>query len=432
MIPRYEVEAISRIWTEEARWRRVLEVELALLAELEASGMAPRGTRAAFDGVKVDVERIHELELQTRHDLIAFCASITEQVSPESGRFFHHGVTSSDVLDSALALQLRDSLLIVERSLGSVLETLDARIEETRDLLCVGRSHGMSAEPMIFGQKFLSSRAEFTRRLRDVRHLIDSELTGQMSGAVGNHTFLDPAFEARALARLGLPVEPVSTQVVPRDRIALVLSIGALIASAIERISIEIRHLHHSDLAELHEGFRPGQKGSSVMPHKRNPISTENLCGLARVIRSHVEIGHQNSLLWHERDISHSSAERLVLPDHFGLLVYSLNRLASTLADLGIHREHIEHKVRLQFTCLSSRALHGLVEKNARPRDFLYSVVQDAAFRASDLDGFILRLQERCSQEGLQFDPGILSWNGVKQAYRNRFDEVLKRFREGL
>jgi adenylosuccinate lyase len=432
MIPRYEVEAISRIWTEDARWRRVLDVELALLAELEASGMAPPGTRAAFDGVRVDVQRVHEIESLTRHDLIAFCASIAEQVAPESGRFFHHGVTSSDVLDTALALQLRDSLVLVEQALTDLLKILDAKIEETRDLLCVGRSHGISAEPMIFGHKFLSSRAEFTRRLRDVKHLLASELTGQFSGAVGSHTFLDPAFEARALARLGLPVEPVSTQVIPRDRVALILSIGALIATAIERISIEIRHLHHSDIAEVHEGFRPGQKGSSVMPHKRNPVSTENLCGLARVIRSHADIGHQNALLWHERDISHSSAERLVLPDHFGLLVYSIERLGSTLAGLGIHRDFIENKVRLQFTCLSSRALHGLVERNASPRETLYSIVQESAFSASDLEGFILHLQERCSREGLQFDPETLSWNGIKQAYRNNFDEVLERFKECL
>jgi adenylosuccinate lyase len=432
MVPRYEVEAISRIWSEPARWQRVLEVELHLLAELEASGMAPAGTRVAFDAVRIDVPRIHELETLTRHDLLAFCASITEQVPTEAGRFFHYGVTSSDVLDTALALQLRDSLHIVERSLSSVLTSLDEKIEETRDLLCVGRSHGMSAEPMIFAHKFLSSRAEFTRRLRDVRHLIDSELTGQMSGAVGNHTFLDPSFESRVLARMGLPVEPVSTQVIPRDRVALVLSIGALIATAIERISIEIRHLHHSDVAEVHEGFRPGQKGSSVMPHKRNPVSTENLCGLARVIRSHVDIGHQDSLLWHERDISHSSAERIVLPDHFGLLVYSLDRLHSTLGSLGIHRDHIEGKVRQQFSCLSSRALHELVEKNVRPREALYAVVQESAFTATDLDDFTRRLQDRCDRDGLQFDPSILSWDGVKQAYRKNFDAVWMRFKEGL
>ncbi len=431
MIPRYEVEAISRIWSEEARWRRVLEVELHLLSELEASGVAPAGTRAAFDRVRIDVRRIHELESRIRHDLLSFCTSITEQVSAESARFFHYGVTSSDVLDTALSLQLRDSLNIVERSLSRVLDSLDAKIEETRDLLSVGRSHGMSAEPMIFAQKFLSSRAEFTRRLRDVRHLVNSELTGQISGAVGNHTFLDPAFESRVLARVGLPVEPVSTQVIPRDRIALVLSIGALIASAVERISIEIRHLHHSDIAEVHEGFLLGQKGSSVMPHKRNPVSTENLCGLARVIRSHVEIGHQDSLLWHERDISHSSAERLVLPDHFGLLVYSLDRLHSTLLGLGVHRDHIEKKLRLQFSCLSSRALHDLIEKNPRPREELYSLVQESAFTAADLEDFTRKLQDRCTEKGLHFDSSKLSWDGIKQEYRKNFDAVWKRFREG-
>lgn len=432
MIQRYEVEAISKIWSEESRWSRLLEVEFALLEELEAAGRAPSGTRKAFSSVQVRVDRIHELEGKTRHDVVAFCSSITEQVDPEFGRFFHYGVTSSDMLDTALSLQLRDSLTLVSSALERLISRLDQKIEQTRDLLALGRSHGMAAEPMIFAQKFLSSRAEFTRRLRDTRDLIHTELTGQLSGAVGSHTFLSPEFEARVMKRLELPVEPVSTQVIPRDRIARILSVGALTASAIERLALEIRHLHHSDIAEVHEGFREGQSGSSVMPHKKNPVSSENLCGLARVIRSHVEVGHQNSLLWHERDISHSSAERLILPDHFGLLVYSLDRLATTMESLVIHEDRIEGKVREQFACLSSRALHGLLENNGCSREILYGIVQDCAFRAKQLEEFIHLLRVRCEQEGLHFDPRTLDWSGVKQAYRTQFDLVLSRFREGL
>jgi adenylosuccinate lyase len=277
MINRYEVEAISRLWTDQARFERLLTVELALLEALEEQKIVPSGTRAAFSSVQVLPKRIEEIEMETKHDVIAFCSSVTEQVDPVHARYFHFGVTSSDVLDTALSLQVKDSLSVIINSIRELLLTLDQRIEDSRTTLAMGRSHGMSAEPMIFAQKFLSCRVEFERRLRDYEHLIQHEVTGQISGAVGNYTILSPEIEALTLSKLGLPIESVSSQVIPRDHLALITSIGALTASAIERMAIELRHLHHSDIGEVHEGFASGQKGSSTMPHKKKPCFEREL-----------------------------------------------------------------------------------------------------------------------------------------------------------
>ena len=432
MINRYEVEAISRLWTDQARFERLLTVELALLDALEEQKIVPPGTRAAFSSIQILPRRIEEIEQETKHDVIAFCTSVTEQVDPVHARYFHFGVTSSDVLDTALSLQVKDSLFIVMGAIRELLTVLDQRIEDTRTTLAVGRSHGMSAEPMVFAQKFLSSRVEFERRLRDYEHLIHHEVTGQISGAVGNYTILSPETEALTLKKLGLPIEPVSSQVIPRDHLALITSIGALTASAIERLAIELRHLHHSDIGEVHEGFSAGQKGSSTMPHKKNPVSSENLSGLARVIRSHQEIAQQNILLWHERDISHSSAERLYLPDHFGLLTYSLQRLSSTLRDLVIHTDTIEEKVRTEFKTLSSFILHTLLAQNTAPREVLYRLVQEASFQANDFQSFISSIQEKCVENKLNANLSLLSWDELKKFYVSRFNHVLNRTRSTL
>ena len=427
MIPRYEVKEVSRIWSEESRYSRFLEVEIALLEALEETGKIPKDTAAAFTKVVIKPERIQEIELITRHDVIAFCSSITEQVKPEAARYFHFGVTSSDILDTALSLQIKASVELLTHDLQKLIAALQARILETKDLLALGRSHGMAAEPMVFAQKLLSSRVELERRLRDYQHILAHEMTGQFSGAVGNYTVLTPEIENIALKKLGLPVESVSTQVIPRDRLGLVVSIGALTAAALERLAVEIRHLHHSDIAEVHEGFRAGQKGSSTMPHKKNPISSENITGLSRVIRSHLEIALENTVLWHERDISHSSAERLYLPDHFGLLSYSVRRMTSTIQDLEIHREAIEAKVLKNFTTLSSFILHKLIEQNAVTREELYAVVQTAAFQASSLEDFVSKIQSLLREKKLVADLASLNWAEIRTTYFKRFEETLKR-----
>ena len=427
MIPRYEIKDISEIWSDESRFEKLLHVERALLNALEEKGRIPSGTTKAFDSVKINPTRIREIEAITRHDVIAFCASITEQVKPESARYFHFGVTSSDILDTALSLQIRDSVTIIVSDLKKLITALDQKIDETKDLLTLGRSHGMSAEPMVFAQKFLSTRMEVSRRLRDYQHILDTEITGQISGAVGNYTVLTPEIESLALARLDLPVETVTSQVIPRDHLGLMVSIGALTASALERLAVEIRHLHHSDIAEVHEGFKSGQKGSSTMPHKKNPIASENITGISRVIRSHLDIALENIVLWHERDISHSSTERLYLPDHFGLVSYAVRRMTQTVIDLEVHRDFIESKVSRSFTTLSSLILHVLIEQNTVPREELYPVVQKAAFQTKTLDEMLATISTELKSKNLKSDFSKLSWAAIRAQYIAHFQEVLGR-----
>jgi adenylosuccinate lyase len=290
----------------------------------------------------------------------------------------------------------------------------------------MGRSHGMFAEPMIFAQKFLSFHQEIRRRLKDFEMIIQNNLTGQFSGAVGNYTIIESEIEELALKEIGLRPEQVSTQVIPRDHIAKIVTNGALLASALERMAIEFRLLHHSDVSELHEGFKKGQKGSSTMPHKKNPISSENISGLSRIIRSHVEIALENNILWHERDISHSSAERLYLPDHFGLLVYALRRMTSTVKSLELHREKIEAKAFTNFTALSSYLLHEMILLNQASREELYAFVQEASFTAKTADDFFQWINSKGKEKGYKL-PKRLNESDLKLHYVNRFKDVLKR-----
>ena len=426
MIPRYEVKEISLLWSEDHRFQKFLEVEMALLRALEKKNKIPQGTAKVFENVKINPARILEIEEVTRHDVIAFCTSITEQVDPKMARYFHFGVTSSDILDTALSLQIRESLLIITKDMKSLLIALLEQVEKNKDLLCMGRSHGMYAEPMIFAQKFLSFHQEINRRLNDYQLIIENEITGQLSGAVGNYTILDSEIENLALIDLGLKTEPVSTQVIPRDHLAKIISNGALLASALERMAVEFRLLHHSDLAEIHEGFKKGQKGSSTMPHKKNPISSENISGLSRLIRSHLEVALQNNVLWHERDISHSSTERLYLPDHFGLISYAVKRMASTVQELEVHRDYIEAKAYENFSALSSYLLHEMILLNPTTREELYSFIQEASFSAKTADEFFNWIESKGKERGYKL-PVLLKQNELKNHYLKRFQTVLKR-----
>lgn len=426
MIPRYEVKDISALWTETKRFETFLKVEITLLKALEVKGKIPEGTSKAFANVVINPARILEIEEITRHDVIAFCTSITEQVDAVHARYFHFGVTSSDILDTALSLQLRDSLQILIKDTKALMKELGDQVEKSKDLLCMGRSHGMYAEPMIFAQKFLSFQQEIRRRLDDYENILKTEITGQISGAVGNYTILDAEIEALTLKELGLKTEAVSTQVIPRDHLAKIVANGALLASALERMAVEFRLLHHSDISEIHEGFKKGQKGSSTMPHKKNPISSENISGLSRLIRSHVEVALQNNVLWHERDISHSSTERLYLPDHFGLVSYAVRRMTSTVRDLELHREKIEAKALENFSALSSYLLHEMILLNSTTREELYAFVQEASFTAKNADEFFQWIETQGKKKGYQL-PVLLKQNELKDHYVKRFAAVLAR-----
>lgn len=402
-----------------------MKVELAVLSALEKAGKIPKNTRDAFLKVEIKPERIAEIEKETRHDVIAFCTSITEQVQNDAARFFHFGVTSSDILDTALSLQIKESLDIVTKDIEALISSLKLQVENTKDLLCMGRSHGMYAEPMIFGQKFFSFQKEVERRLHDYKEL-QNEITGQISGAVGNYTILSPEIETATLQELGLKAEPVSTQVIPRDHIAKIVSAGGLLATALERMAVEFRLLHHSDVHEIQEGFKAGQKGSSTMPHKKNPISSENITGLSRMIRSHVDIAMENCVLWHERDISHSSTERMYLPDHFGLLSYATRRIANTVRDLEINREEIEAKALAQFKTLSSYLLHEMILLNSVSREELYAFIQKASFEAKTAEEFEKWILENSKTKGYKL-PTLLTGSKLKDHYQKRFQEVLNR-----
>jgi adenylosuccinate lyase len=430
MIPRYNKKEISDIWGDQNKFSNYLKAELAILTALEGT-LVPVGTakKIASEAV-INPDRIDEIELETKHDIIAFCTSITEKLPPEIGKYFHYGVTSSDIIDTALTLQIRDSLDIVLPAFKDLLDTLKKRAEETKDIITIGRSHGMFAEPMSFGQKILSFYNEFFRRYIDLKRFYDEELTVQFSGAVGNYCILSPEQEEVAAKELGLKVEPLSTQVIPRDRIAKLVTINALIGSAIERISVEIRHLHRSDVNELHEGFSKGQKGSSTMPHKKNPISGENLTGMARMLRSHAGIALDNIVLWHERDISHSSTERMYLPDNFGILFYSLTRLNSTVENLQFHRENIEGKVKDNHTYLSSYYLHHLIETTNFTREELYALVQRAAFegqKANSADAFFDTLTADLKEKNIELDMPRPSYEEIRKIYLKHVDTIYQR-----
>lgn len=391
MINRYEIKEISSIWSDETKFKYFFQVEMALLSALAKKKVIP-DVVSSFANAKIDLLRINELESQVHHDVIAFTTSISEQVDLSARKYFHFGCTSSDIIDSALSLQMRDSIVIEEKALNELINSLWLKACETRELFTLGRSHGMYAEPMSFGTKFLSYVSELARR-RDELISFKENLTGQMSGAVGNYTVLSPEIEEEVMKTLQLKIEPVSTQVIPRDHLVTLANIQSGIANALERLAIEIRHLHRSDVGEVVEGFKPGQKGSSTMPHKKNPIASENISGLARVIRSHQNIANENTLLWHERDISHSSSERIWLPDSFGLCTYILRRSKRMIDELFINKEVITNKTQSSFQTLSSFILHELILKTNLTREEIYERVQKISFAARDLNDFCSQLK---------------------------------------
>lgn len=433
MISRYDREEISNIWSDQNKFETYLKVELAILKSLEGD-LVPEGTADQIQKkAKIDPSRIDEIEKITKHDIISFCTSITENVDPKVGKYFHFGVTSSDIIDTSLTLQLKQSIEVVLPVMKKLLGTILKRSEEMKEVITIGRSHGMFAEPMSFGQKLLGYYCEFSRRLKDLEDFYKNDLTVQYSGAVGNYCVINPEHEKKAADILGLKVEPVSTQVIPRDRVAKLVSINGLIATAIERLAIEIRHLHRSDVDELHEGFSKGQKGSSTMPHKKNPISGENLTGMARMLRSHVQISMDNCLLWHERDISHSSAERFYLPDNFGILFYALSRLEGTVANLEFHQEQIEGKVKNSFTYLSSYYLHQLISHTDYTREELYELAQKAAFeghQAQSKEVFFKTLVSLMKEKNIDLELKDPDFEEVKRIYLKHHQSVFDRVKE--
>jgi adenylosuccinate lyase len=392
VIPRYTRPVLGELWTDEARMETWREVEVAACEELGGL-LGEEGPSTAeleaIRGAGFSVEAVNERERVTDHDMAAFVDVLGESAG-EAGRWIHFGLTSSDVLDTALALQLKAVGEVVLAGAGELVATLAARAREHSGTLCVGRTHGVHAEPTTFGIKLAGFAFEAHRNAERLTGAFERVSVGALSGAVGTYAATSPEFEARVLERLGLQGEDVSTQVVARDRHAELLSAIALAGAGLERIALEVRHLQRTEVREVQEPFRAGQKGSSAMPHKRNPIKAEQITGLARVLRGNAQAGLENVALWHERDISHSSVERIILPDSTILLDYLQHRAIALVRDMTVDAERMAANLELTHGALfSQRVLLALIAAGSS-RDDAYRLVQELAQRAWD-EGIALR-----------------------------------------
>ena len=412
---------MQAIWSDEGKLARWLDVELAGLEGWAEVGAVPREDVEAIrvHATAPTPERVAEIEEWTQHDLAAFVDAVAETLGP-AGRWLHYGLTSSDVLDTALALQVRDGGELLLAGLDRARDAVVTQAERHRDTACVGRTHGVHAEATTFGAKLAGWAFELARDRTRLERALEGMRSGKLAGAVGTYGGGDPEVERVACERLGLVPEPVATQVVPRDRHAELLSALALCAASLERFATEIRHLARTEVREVQEPFRRGQKGSSAMPHKRNPIVAERICGLARVVRAAATVGLENVALWHERDISHSSAERVVLPDAFLALDYMLDRFAWLAEGLVVDAERMRRNLDASHGLVfSQRVLLALVGSGL-PRDEAYRLVQRNALRAWDEETDFRALVEADAEIAERLGPdGVASAFDLDDALRH-------------
>jgi adenylosuccinate lyase len=384
VIPRYTREEIGAVWTDQRRMESWLQVELAATDAWSAEGVVPGDdAKACRERAAFTVEAVKQRERTTGHDVAAFVDIVSESVG-EPGRWIHYGLTSSDVLDTALAVQLAEAGTIVLQGARAYRDALIKRAREHARTLCVGRTHGVHAEPATFGLRLASFAFEADRNLQRLTGAFEQLAVGKLSGAVGSYASVPPSIEARVMEALGLAAEDVSTQVVPRDRHSVLLARIAIAGAGLERFATEVRNLQRTEVREVEEPFGEGQKGSSAMPHKRNPIVAERICGLARVLRGYSQVGLENVALWHERDISHSGAERVVLPDATIALDYMQHQATRLVEGMTVHADRMRENLELTHGALfSQRALTALVE-GGMSRDDAYRLVQESAQRAWD------------------------------------------------
>ncbi|EZH64634.1 adenylosuccinate lyase [Bacillaceae bacterium JMAK1] len=382
MIERYTREEMGSIWTEQNRFQAWLEVEIAACEAWAELGDIPKeDVEKIRENASFDLNRIHEIEASTRHDVVAFTRAVSETLGEER-KWVHYGLTSTDVVDTALSYLLKQANDILRRDLERFTDVLGRKANEHRYTLMMGRTHGVHAEPTTFGLKLALWYAEMKRNLERFDQAAEGVRVGKMSGAVGTFANIPPEIEAHVCERLGLDVAPISTQTLQRDRHAHYVSTLALIATSIEKMAVEIRNLQKTETREVEEFFAKGQKGSSAMPHKRNPVGSENMTGLARVIRGHVTTAFENMPLWHERDISHSSAERIILPDSTILLNYMLNRFTKIVDELTVYPENMKENMEKTFGLIySQRVLLTLIDKGMA-REEAYDLVQPKAMEA--------------------------------------------------
>ena len=399
MIERYTHPEMAAIWTDDSRYQIWLDIERYALEGLVKVGKAPAEALQAYnEKAQFSSERVLEIEKEVKHDVIAFLTNVAEYVGPLS-RYVHKGMTSSDVVDTCLAVQMRRAGLMIKSDIETLLATLKARAIEFKLTPCIGRSHGIHAEPTTFGIKLAGWYAEMKRHITRLNLAIEDISVGKLSGAVGTYAGIDPSVEELVMQKLQLTGETVATQVVSRDRHAHYMACLAGIAGSVERFSVEIRHLQRTEVREAAEGFTAGQKGSSAMPHKRNPILTENLCGLARLVRSYAQACFENVALWHERDISHSSVERVAVPDATIALDFMLRRFNGVVKNLLVSPEKMMENLELtRGTVFSGHLLIALVDKGVSRED-AYRLVQQHALAAFDGGATLL--------ERVQQDPTI-------------------------
>ena len=399
MIPRYTRPAMGQIWSDENKFRKWLEVELAASEALAEIGEVPtEAAKALRQHADFDVARIHEIEGQVKHDVIAFTTAVAEKMSAagaaDASRWFHYGLTSNDVVDTAQALQIKEASELIQSDLEELRQVLRERAFEFKDTVIVGRTHGVHAEPTTFGLKIANWYAEVDRHVARFQTAAEQIRVGKISGAVGTFAHISPQAEERICEKLGLEPAPISSQVIQRDRHAHYLSILALIAATLEKIALEVRHLQRTEVREAQEYFSKEQKGSSAMPHKKNPITSEQICGLSRVVRSNALAGFENIALWHERDISHSSVERVILPDSTILTDYLLAKTADLVRKLLVYPERMKSNVDLGGGLVfSGQLLLDLAAKGVL-REQAYGWVQRNAMRAWEEEADFRQLVE--------------------------------------
>ncbi|MCS7080301.1 MAG: adenylosuccinate lyase [Chloracidobacterium sp.] len=384
MIPRYALPEMSALWSDERRFATWLAVELAVCEVQAEMGLIPADIPAEIRAkARLSVERIAELEQTTRHDVIAFTTALAEHIGP-AARYVHFGLTSSDVVDTANAILMRDACDLLLRRLDAFAAALKARAYEHKNTVMIGRTHGVHAEPTTFGLVLALHYADAQRNRRRLAQARQTVAVGKISGAVGTFAHLEPEVEARVCARLGLQPDPISTQIIQRDRYAELLTTLALIGASVEKLALEVRHLQRTEVREAREAFGAGQKGSSAMPHKRNPVVSEQLCGLARVLRANAQAALENIALWHERDISHSSVERIILPDSCILADYMLVKAKELVAGLVVDAERMRANLdQLRGVIFSGTLLLELTRRGLA-REAAYALVQRLALQAWD------------------------------------------------
>ena len=420
MIPRYSLPEMAEVWSDEARLANWLEIEiLAVEAWSELGKVPPEDARAIRERAAFTVDRVLEVEAVTRHDVAAFVQVVAEAVGPQ-GRWLHFGMTSSDVLDTGLALQLRAAADLLLARLERLLAVIKRLARQHRDTVMVGRSHGMHAEPTSFGHKLAVWAFELDRDRERLRRSRETVSVGAISGVVGTYASIDPRVEQLVCARLGLRPEEASTQVIQRDRHAEFVTTLAIVASSLDRFATEIRHLARTEVREVQEPFAEGQKGSSAMPHKRNPVASERISGLARVLRGYAQVALEDMPLWHERDISHSSAERVILPDATGLLDFMLVDMTTVLEGLRVFPDRMRANLDADGGLVFSHGVLLALVDAGLGRDAAYGIVQSAAKRAWD-EGADFREAIRSNPEVLDalspedldvaFDPDRFLWN---------------------